>query len=169
MSFNKKVVLVGPMGAGKTTLGNILAERFFCKYFDNDFEMTLRYGYSEEKLSSMSVAELHAIESKYLKDVLGEEAPFITGAAASVIDYPENRELLEMATTIYLRIPLNSVLARAGTSGVGRQALTENAEKVLTDRYLRRDPLYRSIATLTVELSDQPQRDAELIAKFLTS
>ena len=155
------------MGAGKTTLGTIIAAQLSWKYFDNDFEMTSRYGFSQEALASMSVTELHALESQYLADVLNEQAPFITGAAASVVDYPANRQLLEGATSIYLRIPLADVLARAGSAGVGRQALAEDAEKVLTERYLRRDPLYKAVAELTVDLTDQPQRDADLIAKFL--
>lgn len=155
------------MGAGKTTLGNILAAQFACKYFDNDYEMTTRYGYSQVELSSMPVTDLHALESRYLSDVLNEEAPFITGAAASVVDYPANIELLKANTSIYLRISLEQVLTRVGSAGVGRQALIDGAEKILTDRYIRRDPLYRAVAALTVDLTDQPQRDADYIAQFL--
>lgn len=157
------------MGAGKTTLGTIVADQLSWKYFDNDFEMTSRYGFSQDALASMSVTELHTLESKYLADVLNERAPFITGAAASVIDYPASRQLLENAISIYLRIPLEAVIARAGTSGIGRQALAEDAEKVLTERYERRDPMYRAVAALTVDLTDQPQRDADLIAKYLSA
>ena len=169
MTLQKKVVLIGPMGAGKTTLGNILAARFACKYFDNDHEMTTLYGFSQEELSSMSVSELHTLESRYLADILKKDAPFITGAAASVVDYPANCELLTSATSIYLRIPLEQVLVRAGSTGVGRQALTDGGEKLLTERYLRRDPIYKEVAALTVDLSDQPQRDADVIASFLNA
>ena len=157
------------MGAGKTTLGNILAKHFMCKYFDNDQEMTTMYGLSQAELSSMSVPELHALESRYLEDVLKKDAPFITGAAASVVDYPANIELLKRATSIYLRIPLEQVLARAGSTGVGRQALIDGGENILTERYLRRDPIYKTVAALTIDLTDQPQRDADAIAKFLNA
>ncbi len=157
------------MGAGKTTLGNLLASQFGWKYFDNDFEMTERYGFSHEELSSMPVIALHEVESRYLADVLAQDAPFITGAAASVVDYPENRALLKANTAIYLRIPLEQVISRAGNTGVGRQALAYDAEKVLTERYLRRDPLYRAVAALTVDLTDQPQSDAKILSDFLQS
>jgi shikimate kinase len=155
------------MGAGKTTLGKILATEFSCEYFDNDFEMTKRYGYSQEELASMPVIALHEVESRYLSDVLSQDAPFITGAAASVVDYPANRELLTSVTSIYLRIPLDQVIARAGSTGVGRQALAHDAEKILSERYLRRDPLYKSVAALTVDLTDQPKHDADIISTFL--
>jgi shikimate kinase len=156
------------MGAGKTTLGTILASKLSCEYFDNDAEITTRYGFSQEELSSMPVVDLHALESKYLADVLSNSAPFITGAAASVVDYSANRVLLEANTAIYLRIPLEQVISRAGKTGVGRQALGADAEKVLSERFARRDPLYKSVAALTVNLTDQPQRDAELVYNFLT-
>ena len=155
------------MGAGKTTLGKILATEFSCEYFDNDFEMTKRYGHSQEELASMPVIALHEVESRYLVDVLTHDAPFITGAAASVVDYPANRELLTSVDSIYLRIPLDQVIARAGSTGVGRQALAHDAEKILSERYLRRDPLYKEVAALTVDLTDQPQHDAAIISRFL--
>ena len=169
MTLQKKVVLIGPMGAGKTTLGNTLAKRFMCKYFDNDQEMATMYGLSQAELSSMSVPELHSLESRYLDDILKKDAPFITGAAASVVDYPVNIELLKKVTPIYLRIPLEQVLARAGSTGVGRQALKDGGENILRERYLRRDPIYKTVAALTIDLTDQPQRDADAIATFLNA
>lgn len=155
------------MGAGKSTLGQLIASEFDWQYFDNDLEMTARYGFSQDQLASMPVDQLHALESRYLTDVLAQNAPFITGAAASVVDYPANRKLLLEATSIYLCIPLEKVIARAGSSGVGRQAIAFDGEKILTERYLRRDPLYKEVAALTIELSENPQHDAEVIMKFL--
>ena len=157
------------MGAGKTTLGKLLASEFSCEYFDNDFEMTKRFGYSQDELASMPVIALHEVESRYLADVLTQDAPFFTGAAASVVDYPASRKLLAKVTAIYLRIPLEQVIARAGNTGVGRQALAVDAEKVLSERYLRRDPLYKEVAALTVDLTDQPRHDATIISSFLRS
>lgn len=155
------------MGAGKSTLGKVVAAQLGWSYFDNDAEMTARYGHSQEELASMSVTELHSLESQYLRDVLAEDGPLITGAAASVVDYPENRALLESVTTIYLRIPLSLVIARAGTSGVGRQALKEGGAEVLTERYERRDPLYRSVACETLELGSNPTIDAERLLTLI--
>lgn len=153
------------MGAGKSTLGVLVAKELGWPYFDNDEEMTKRYGYSQVELASMTVPELHAIESRYLADILSEPAPLITGAAASVVDYEENRTLLKAATTIYLRIPLSAVIARAGKSGVGRQALIEGGEEILSERYERRDPLYKEVSQQILELTDNPAKDA---ARILT-
>lgn len=157
------------MGAGKSTLGKVVAANLGWPYFDNDFEMTARYGFSQEKLAALPVSELHQLESRYLADVLAEGAPLISGAAASVVDYPENRELLQAHTAIYLHIPLSAVIERAGTSGVGRQALLEAGESILTERFARRDPLYREVAKATIDLTNDPHADAERLQKLIVS
>ena len=156
------------MGAGKSTLGKIVAAKLGWSYFDNDAEMTSRYGHSQDVLATMSVAELHALESRYLADVLSEAGPLITGAAASVVDYPENRDLLKSAMTIYLRIPLSAVIDRAGKSGVGRQALISDGNSVLTERYERRDPLYKEVSRSTIDLTVNPDNDAERLLALIT-
>lgn len=167
MTPDPRVVLIGPMGAGKTTLGTTIAKELGWKYFDNDGEMTRRYHFSQAELAAMPVPELHALESRYLADVLKEDAPLITGAAASVVDYPENRELLRSVTAIYLRIPVEAVIARAGGTGVGRQALAENGAQILTERFERRDPLYKECASMVINLGNVPDKDAARITEFI--
>ena len=155
------------MGVGKSTIGKILAAKFGWKYFDNDLQMTERFGYTQAELSSMNVDKLHELESRYLNEILAEPAPFITGAAASVVDEESNLKILKANTSIYLRIPLDLVIARAGSTGVGRQALNADAQKVLTDRYKRRDPLYRASSKFTLDLGTDPNSDALSITEFL--
>jgi shikimate kinase len=48
-----------------------------------------------------------------------------------------------------------------------RQALAENAQAVITERFMRRDPHYREVASYTCELGDIPQVDAAKIIKWL--
>ena len=164
-----KVVLIGPMGAGKTTLGSILSNRLGWPYFDNDAELESLSGLSSSELSTLSVPELHKLEGEYLSTVLQRNAPFISGAAVSVVGYQKSVELLKESVSIYLRLPLEKLLERAGTTGIGRQALIGNAESVISARFSRRDPLYREIAVFTVELGDDPDVDAEKIFAFLSS
>ena len=167
MRLLQKIILVGPMGAGKSTLGKLLAKELKWPYFDNDAEMTTRYGISQAELASMPVEELHKIESRYLADVIAQDIPLISGAAASVVDYSENLRLLETVTTIYLRIPLSDVLNRAGSTGVGRQALAGNGLEILTERYNRRDPLYRSVSVFTLELSHDVESDSQRLLEVV--
>lgn len=162
-----KVILIGPMGAGKTTLGTLISSELGWPYFDNDGELATLNNLTVEQLSALSVPELHALEGEYLRQVMQRPAPFIAGAAASVIDYPQSVALLREATAIYLRLPLEKLLERAGSTGIGRQALAQNAEAVITERFVRRDPRYREVAAYTCELGDDPHADAAKIIEWL--
>jgi len=157
------------MGAGKSTLGALLSKELGWPYIDNDKEITTNYGLTPAEVSALPVDALHELESRYLCDVIARPAPFIAGAAASVIDSEENRTLLEGTFSVYLRLPIEKIIERAGTAGVGRQALADNGDQILIDRFNRRDPLYLSTAKLTVELSNSPERDAEIIKRALLS
>jgi len=162
-----KLLLVGPMGAGKTTLGMILSKKLVWPYFDNDKEIAIAHQMSSQELSQLPVSELHRIEQGYLASVMQRPAPFISGVAASVVDYVNCRQLLQAGTTIYLRLPLEKVLERTGDTGIGRQALKEHASEVITERFLRRDPLYREVAKFTIDLGSNPKSDAESIVAYL--
>jgi shikimate kinase len=164
-----KVILLGPMGAGKSTLGKILSHDLQWPYFDNDVEITTTYGLSEKEVSQLPVEKLHALETQYLRDVLSRPESFISGAAASVIDNEENRLLLDSVFSVYLRLPIEMIIERAGSSGVGRQVLQDAGTDILIERFNRRDPLYRAASKLVVELSDSPMKDAEVIKRAVLS
>ena len=165
----ERVLLVGPMGAGKTTIGTALAVELGWKYIDNDAEMAAISGLTEEELSQLSIPELHGLEESYLMNVASRPGPFIAGAAASVVENVENITVLQQLTTIYLFLPLELQLERAGGVGIGRQALQENPEQVIRDRFLRRDPRYRQAAALTIELSESVEADVAKLLTFIRS
>ena len=168
----QKIILIGAMGAGKTTIGKILSRELNWPYIDNDGEMARLSGMSEEELAQLSVPDLHQLEENYLLDILSRPAPYIAGAAASVVEKPQMVELLKSVTAIYLYLPIDQLLTRAriGHSGVGRQALQdESAGQIITERFIRRDPLYRAASTQVLNLSDSPEQDAVRVLDFLSS
>ncbi len=163
----QKIVLIGPMGAGKTTIGRILAERLDWTYIDNDSEMSLLTGLTRDQLATLPVEELHQLESQYLEDLCERPAPFVGGAAGSVVDYVKNIEILKAVMPIYLRIPLDEVVLRAGAVGIGRGNILTDFEGVLTSRFQRRDPIYKAVAKFVLELSDNPLEDSARILFYL--
>ena len=50
MKEGKKLLLIGPMGAGKSTLGKILSDELGWKYFDNDLDLKSMHGFSVKQL-----------------------------------------------------------------------------------------------------------------------
>lgn len=154
------------MGAGKSTIGKSLAREFGWQYFDNDIEMAEINNTTIEALSNLPVDDLHELEEKYLREVIARPAPYIAGAAASVVDNPENVELLKSVYAIYLFVPLQHLLSRAGSSGVGRQALKDHPQEVIRQRFERRDPLYRQAASLIL---NQDQTPGQSIAQIISA
>jgi shikimate kinase len=167
--MRNRILLVGPMGAGKTTIGTLVSAELGWKYIDNDAEMAEISGLSEAELSQLSVPELHGLEESYLMNIASRPGPFIAGAAASVVENIENLKVMQELSTIYLYIPLELQLERAGGVGIGRQALQENPDEVIRERFIRRDPRYRQAADLTLELSDSPEADAAKLVSFIRS
>ncbi len=157
------------MGAGKTTIGRIIAEELGWQYIDNDYEMSKMASLSMKELAALDVPTLHALEEKYLKDVLSRPGPLVAGAAASAADSVELVEALKNQCTIYLHTPLEMQQQRAGNSGVGRQGLVENPADVIRQRYERRDPRYRAVASLVIDTTREPENDAQLILDYLNA
>jgi shikimate kinase len=162
-----RVILVGAMGAGKTTVGRLIAAELNWPYIDNDYEMSKMASLSMKQLSALDVPTLHNLEEKYLKDVLSRPGPLVAGAAASAADSAELIEALRNQCTIYLHTPLEIQKQRAGNSGVGRQGLIENAVDVIRERYERRDPRYRQVASLIVDTTRDPENDAARILEYI--
>ena len=167
MKEGKKLLLIGPMGAGKSTLGKILSDELGWKYFDNDLDLKSMHGFSVKQLGALPVDALHKLEREYLIEIINKPAPFVSGAAGSVVDTEQIRELIKTTFAVYLRLPLEKIIERAGTSGVGRQAIATDGIKILTERFERRDPLYKECAKLTIELSESPELDARKILNTL--
>jgi shikimate kinase len=163
----RRVILVGAMGVGKTTIGTIISDQLSWPYVDNDYEMSKMASLSMKELAKLDVPTLHALEEKYLWDVLSRPAPLVAGAAASAADNLDLVQALSKECTIYLHMPLELQKQRAGSSGVGRQAFAENAQDVIRERYERRDPRYRQAATLIIDTTREPEKDAQLILDFL--
>ncbi len=165
----RRVILVGAMGVGKTTIGTIISEVLGWPYIDNDYEMSKMASLSMKELAKLDVPTLHGLEEKYLWDVLSRPAPLVAGAAASVADNEELVKALAKECTIYLHMPLELQKQRAGSSGVGRQAFSENPQDVIRERYERRDPRYRQAASLIVDTTREPEKDSQIILDFLRS
>ena len=147
----------------------MLAEILEWKYIDNDFEMSRMASLSIKELTQLDVPSLHALEADYLREVLTRPAPLIAGAAASIADNLDLVNALKNEFTVYLHLPLEDQLHRAGKTGVGRQGLIENPTTVIRQRYERRDPRYRKVASLVIETSIGPESAAALILEKLKS
>jgi shikimate kinase len=147
-----RVVLIGMMGSGKTTVGLKLAARLRWQYIDNDELISDVGGIEPEGLTTaVDIEELHRAESAALVAALAVRARCVVSAAAGVVEDRRCRTLLEAEPrVICLRARPDTLLRRIG-SGQGRRTDATDARWLgIHDR--ERDRLYRDLAGLIVEV-----------------
>ena len=95
MESMRAIVLIGPMGAGKTTVGSALASRLERPFFDSDDNLVRTTGRLASEISeSAGLPRLHDIESMILEKAVSRPRGAVIAAAASVADRPHIVERL---------------------------------------------------------------------------
>jgi len=145
------IILIGPMGSGKTAVGRSLARSLRMSFYDSDTEIVRRTGvdipyiFEKEGESGFREREREAIEALVaLKGIV-----LATGGGAVLL--PENRRLLaERGCVVYLETSVEQQAQRV-QHGRNRPLLTNvDPASRLQELMAVRDPLYRSIADITV-------------------
>lgn len=156
MSKRDNLYLVGLMGAGKTTVGRLLARHYGCVFHDSDHEIEARTGVKIpvifeiegeagfRKREEAAIAELTALNGIVLA----------TGGGA--ILSPANREVLRRnGVVIYLRGTPEHLYERTRHDRNRPLLQTDNPLEKLRELYRQRDPLYREIADVVMDTGRQ--------------
>jgi len=148
-----RLILVGMMGAGKTTIGDLLADRLGWRSFDSDAQIIADTGHSVPELfAAEGEAAFRAEEERVLTEALTGDEPVVVSAAGGVVLSPSNRELLARSgMVVWLRAD-PEVLARRVGDGVGRPLLDDDPASALAALDEVRRPLYESVASLVVDV-----------------
>jgi shikimate kinase len=154
---NTNVFLVGPMGAGKSTIGRALASLLDKAFQDTDHEIEARTGAPVALIFEIEgEAGFRQRESAVLEELTrGENIMLATGGGA-VLSADNRRRLRERGVVVYLRAPLDTLLERT-LHDRGRPLLRTRDRRDVLDRLLQqRDPLYREVADIVVETTRRP-------------
>jgi shikimate kinase len=148
------LVLIGFMGAGKSTVGRLLALQLACPFVDLDVEIARTHGPIPELFSGRGESGFRAIEHHHLDITLPcLKRPSVFALGGGAFLQPANRELLDRhaATVIFLDAPFEVVRARIADSGHQRP-LARDLESLRRLYELRR-PTYLA-AHHTFDASD---------------
>ena len=118
MTINR-LVLVGLMGSGKSSVGRLAARQLGWPYADGDDLVLEAQGANLEALrQSQGGAALHEAELTALRQALAQEPPFVVSAAASVVDTDAGRAMLKTpgVFVVWLRAAPAVLAERIGTS-----------------------------------------------------
>ena len=145
-----RVVLVGPMGAGKSTVGRILADRWGVGFrdSDDDIEATERRTISDIFVDS-GEAHFRGLEREAVERALTEHEGVLAVGGGAVMD-PRTRGALAGGHVVFLRVGLTDAAARVGL-GTSRPLLLGNVRGTMKALLEERTPVYESVAVATVD------------------
>jgi shikimate kinase len=151
-SSSKNIFLIGLMGAGKSTVGKVLAKKLGRRFLDADHVIEERCGVKIPLIFEMEGEEgFRKREAQTIRDVTAEENIILATGGGAVL-LPENRKALsERGTVIYLHA--NPIELWHRTKGSESRPLLRSGDpkKILENLYAIRDPLYREIADHIIE------------------
>lgn len=148
------IVVMGLMGAGKTTVGRLLAEALGWPLDDSDASIEAREGRTVKELRfALGVDGMHALEARHLLDALAAPRPRVVTPAAFTIEVPACRAALvgPGVATAWLTATPATLAARFFAQG-HRPAYGDDPETFLGEQLARRAPLFRSVRPLEVDV-----------------
>jgi shikimate kinase len=151
-SSTNNIFLIGLMGAGKSTVGKVLAKKLGRRFLDADHVIEDRCGVKIPVIFEMEGEEgFRKREAQAIRDITSEQDIILATGGGAVL-LPENRDALKnRGTVIYLHA--NPIELWYRTKGGEGRPLLQNgdAKKILENLYTVRDPLYREIADHVIE------------------
>ena len=150
---SKSIVLVGPMGSGKTTVGRRLAHELNKDFFDTDHEIIDKTGVAIDYIFDIEGEKgFRKRESKILEN-LCQMSNIILSTGGGIVTLPKNRKILKnIGLVVYLSSSVDQLLRRTAISKI--RPLLENSNdrrKTITELVRARDIYYREVASLVID------------------
>ena len=157
-----RLFLIGPMGAGKSTLGRRLARALKLEFVDADQEIERRTGASIPLIFDVEgEAGFRRREKRLIEELTAREGIVLATGGGAVLD-PDNRRLLAArGTVIYLKASIDQLLERTARDRHRPLLQTEDRRGRMEALMRQRGPLYEAVADLVVETTGRTARQVE--------
>lgn len=148
----KKLVLIGYMGAGKTTIGRKLSQQLQIPFYDTDSYIEEKQGRCISDIFAENGEEyFRCLETEYLKELLEQERDGILSTGGGLPLRKENRELLKkMGRTVYLQVSKDTILERLKEDTTRPLLQVADRETRIEEMLQMRHPVYMETADLTI-------------------
>lgn len=152
-----RVLLIGMMGAGKTTTGRLLADRLHWPYLDSDDEIERQTGRTVPEIwKAEGEAAFRAEETRVLAEATRSTEPVVVSVAGGAVLNPDNRDRIRSAgLVVWLRAEVATLAERVGR-GAGRPLLEGGPAAALARLSTQRAPIYAELADVVFDVDRLP-------------
>ena len=169
MKYDENLFLVGLMGAGKSTVGRLLARRLKRSFYDSDHEIERRCGVGIPVIFDIEGERgFRAREAQVIAELAALDGIVLATGGGVVLDAENRRRLAARGTVVYLHARPIDLYERVRHDR--NRPLLASADPLikLEELYAQRDPLYREVADLVVNTGKQsaPALARELLARL---
>lgn len=148
---NDVIVLIGPMGVGKTTIGRKLAKALKLPFTDTDSLISAEHGPIPAIFEERGEAEFRRLEESAMHKAI--QAPGVVATGGGAVISPLTRKRLKDVTVIYLSTDGKHIASRLKN---GNRPLIQNGVADWRRIYDERKPLYKEASDFEVNTSGQP-------------
>lgn len=159
MRNTRNIYLIGPMGAGKSTVGRLLARTLDVMFVDSDREIEQRAGVSIPTIFEYEgEAGFRRRESEALAELTQLEGVVLATGGGSIMR-EENRVCLhQRGFVVYLQCSIDKQLERIGKDPNRPLLQTENPRETLRELIHTREPYYRALADFVIDTGQYTSR-----------
>lgn len=154
MVDKRNIFLIGPMGAGKSTIGKYLSEFLHLEYIDSDAEIEKRTGADISWVFDVEGEEgFRKREEAVIDDLTQKQGIILATGGGAVINANNRQHLSARGVVVYLLTPVQTQYQR--TLKDRRRPLLQTADplKTLQELMNKREPLYQEIADFVIDTS----------------
>jgi shikimate kinase len=169
-ALKRPIVLVGLMGAGKSSIGRLLAARLNLEFVDADAEIeNAAHASIEEIFETHGEAAFRSGERRVIARLLAGPVRVVATGGGTFMDNDTRRQIKTLAHSVWLKADLETLLKRVSRRE-GRPLLkNKDPRAIMAALMVERDPVYAK-ADITVETSDNPPGEvADRVIKALES
>lgn len=159
MAEKRNIFLVGPMGAGKSTIGRHLADELHLEFYDSDQEIERRTGADIAWIFDLEGEDGFRLrEETVINDLTDMQGIVLATGGGSVVSKAIRNRLSARGIVVYLQTTIDKQVARTQRDKRRPLLQTDDPEQVLKDLAGERNPLYEEVSDYVVDTDDQSAR-----------
>ncbi|MGB1799267.1 MAG: shikimate kinase AroK [Gammaproteobacteria bacterium] len=156
MNDKKNIILIGPMGAGKTTIGRQLAKRLSKGFYDSDYEIERHTGVDIPLIFEIEGEKgFRKRESQVLEELVSNKNIVLSTGGGAVLDEGNRKLLSNNGIIIYLKSTAEKLYKRVANDKRRPLLQTDDRLNKIKSILKEREPIYLSLANEVIETQEQ--------------